>query len=369
MTWLPLSLIMSRTVPSIKNMLTWASASLLTIIMLIFLFPDEKSEESISVAFIGNSFQFVNDLPRFMEQLSLGKIEQDSVLHGSLSFVSLLENGNGMYRRWNTSNAVNDQGFHDVGSCTVPQLLLGHDDRLDYFQDYYTNDGLNPCFQDNVYFQYAENVKNRPPTGTGWDFVVLNDQSMRPAYPDKQGQSVNVLQQNYAPLLRQSGSTPVLLMTYGYWREDINMTDLVDVPTFTSLLYEGYLGYAEALHEILPSTQQTRIAPVGLAFLVIWEENYSVWTTLFGEDWYHPSPSGTYLMGCVLYITLFNRLPPAATRFTSSLWRDARSMQLTGDDQPLPNSDEALYLRWIAKRVTLQGYIPKSLEKGAGVFG
>jgi hypothetical protein len=37
-------------------------------------------------------------------------------------------------------------------------------------------------------------------------------------------------------------------------------------------------------------------------------------------------------------------------------------MQLTGDPQDLPTEDEALYLRWIAKRVVLQGHVPESLD-------
>jgi hypothetical protein len=266
-----------------------------------------------------------------------------------------------MYHKFNTSKAFNDEdGFYDLGSCTVTQLLLGYDDQLENFEDYYVNDGLNPCFQNSTYLQYTATEKNRTKP---WDFVVLNDQSARPAYSNKRNKTVNVLQQKYAPLLIQSGSTPVLIMTYGYWRDDSNMTDLVDVPTFASLLYEGYQNYAQALEEILPPSQKPRIAPVGLAFLVIWEENHAFWKKLFCEDKYHPSPSGTYLMGCVLYITLYNRLPPASTDFTSSLWSRARRMGLRkyGDYPPLPTSDEALYLRWIAKRVTLQGYIPKSL--------
>ena len=40
-------------------------------------------------------------------------------------------------------------------------------------------------------------------------------------------------------------------------------------------------------------------------------------------------------------------------------------MQLSGEAQPLPTEDEAICLRWIAKRVTLQGYIPKSLKQNS----
>jgi len=98
------------------------------------------------------------------------------------------------------------------------------------------------------------------------------------------------------------------------------------------------------------------------AFLLIWEENVSFWKGLFGEDLYHPSPHGTYLAGCVIYSTIYNKLPSASSRFTDEVFGRSRMMQLSGDAQPLPSEDEALYLRWIAKRVVLQGHVPKALE-------
>lgn len=154
-------------------------------------------------------------------------------------------------------------------------------------------------------------------------------------------------------------------MTWAYWREDINMTDLVvDIPTFTSRLYQGYQQYAEILQLQLPQSQAPRIAPVGLAFLLIYEENYSFWKTqLFGQDNYHPSPAGTYLAGCVIYATLFGRLPPIDIYSSAaSMWDHAREMQFSGPDLPLPSKDTAIYLRWIAKRVTLRGHLPNTLS-------
>ena len=98
------------------------------------------------------------------------------------------------------------------------------------------------------------------------------------------------------------------------------------------------------------------------AFLLIWEENFSFWKRLFGEDLYHPSPHGTYLAGCIIFSTIYKRLPSASSRFTTEVFSRSRKMQLSGDRQPLPTEDEALYLRWIAKRVAIQGYVPKTLD-------
>ena len=318
----------------------------------------QRDNPRINVAFVGNSFQFVNDLPRFLEALSLGKIHQDSMLHGSLSLVTLLQRGNGMYYMWNTTNALRENGIVDYGACTVPQLLLGYDDNLTSRNEneYYKDDGMNPCFQDDGYYEYRQACPS-----PSWNYVILSDQSARPAYEKKRNATMNILRTSYSPMLGENGATPVLLMTYGYWRDSVNMTELVDVPTFTSLLYEGYQEYAQLLKEELPDSQAPLMAPVGLAFLVVWEENYELWERLFFEDQFHPSPLGTYLMGSCLYATLYKRLPKREAYLSTSLWSRARRMQLYGDDLKAPTKYEAAYFQSIVKRVVLEGYIPKSL--------
>jgi hypothetical protein len=395
------------------------------------------------IAFVGNSFQFVNDFPRFMEALSTSssqhiELEQDSVLHGNLSLVSLLTKGNGMRVRWTTEQAWNETwGVYEVGACTVRQLLLGRDEYLsssfmtennengddDQFDDdddddsyyYYTNDGFNPCFsgdESDVYYQYTletKTINNNNNNKTLWDYIVLNDQSIAPAVPRKRNKTIQALISTYIPLLQQMTTTttttttttsgaspiPIFISTYGYWRDNLNLTDLYgiqNVPHFTAKLEYGYQLYAQTL--LLRSSSASsyssfpsRVAPVGIAFLVVWEENPSLWARLFGPDQFHPSPLGTYLMGCVVHATIFRRLPDAPMKKTTTttttttsisttsassfsvndLFAHSRAMGLTDDDYlalVLPTRDEALYLRWIAKRVVLRGYRPPSFRQG-----
>jgi hypothetical protein len=370
----------------------------LTLSPLVFRRP--PVQEPINVAFVGNSFTFVNDLPRFIEALGNNHnvrsnartpiIHQDSMLHGSLSFSSLLSKGNGMTKWWHT-NAAKIPDFrngssllYDYGSCTIIQLLLGYDPNLSENNDnrYYNNDdGSNPCFQSVDYLEYSQyyrnNKKNTTTTkmmlGNKWDFVVLNDQSMNPAILSSRTKSIAVLQNSYAPLLLQAGAIPVLYSTHGYWRTSINMTKALnphgqegaavkDVATFTSRLHRGYQLYARALRGA--NIPEVRIAPVGLAFLTVWEENMSLWQRLFGMDEYHPTPLGTYLIGCVIYGTIFEIEPPPSTttQAINALFATARRLQLSGEDVALPTVEEALYLRSIAKRVTFLGHVPQSLR-------
>lgn len=395
----------------------------------------------VRAAFVGNSITFVNDLPRFMEALSGHTIQQNSCLHGSLNLRTILTKGNGMYNKWQTTNAILDtisvpntdsaaataaennddataavttqsstatatvqtQTIYDFGACSLPQLLFGYDEALsEYNQNgYYANDGMNPCFQDANYLQY---LKDHPPT-TSWDFVILNDQTVYPGIVSTRKKSLNTLKNKYANVFVQLSAVPVFLSTYGYDKSlyDDDDTDddsdsdddnaaaaadesnvdntntnnnsnnndiydvLGDIPEFTSRVWYGYQLYAEKLASLLPETQKPLVVPSALAFLTVYEEKYSAWLQLFYDDGFHPSPHGTYLLGCCLYATLYQRMPPYKTfHLTKSirqLFRQARMMHTDsmGEDRPYPTAAEAAYLASIAERVVLQGHVPSSL--------
>lgn len=264
--------------PTVPSSITGAGLLLAVSSLVVLLATDRNSNaDEASIAFVGNSFTFVNDLPRVVEALSEGKLQrQDSCLHGATSVTSLLQRGNGMYYHW--GNTSLDGEFPDFGACTVRQLLLGYDEGLvnGYDENYYKDDGLNPCFQDANYLQYSaarrspeaiQNIYGESVIGSSsphWDFVVINDQSMYPAVYKKRMKSVSTIWDTYAPMLNVTQSIPILYQTWAYWREDINMTDFVDIPTFTYRLKEGYELYAETLEEALPDHLKPEIAPVGL---------------------------------------------------------------------------------------------------------
>lgn len=255
---------------------TIVAVTLLAVSLLALFLGTNDVEDAVSIAFVGNSFTFVNDLPRVME--ALGNLQrQDSCLHGATSITSLLQEGNGMYYHWGNSSVGDDTYFPDFGACTVRQLLLGYDEGLAngyYDADYYTDDGLNPCFQDAYYLKYSvawrENLLAGESSSSSfhWDYVVINDHSMAPAVEENKNQSVATLWESYAPMLKATQSIPILFQTWAYWREDVNMTEFVDIPTFTLRLQEGYEEYAEILEEALPDHLKPEIAPVGLGELV-----------------------------------------------------------------------------------------------------
>jgi hypothetical protein len=326
---------------------------------------------AVNVAFLGNSITFFNDLPRFMEALSNGTIRQNSCLHGGLSLLTIVTRGNGMYQKWRQKAAritknYNNATIYDYGACSFPQLLFGYDDNLSEENEngFYVNDGKNPCFESPQYLQYLSEMHDTFGTPQ-WDFVVMNDQTTYPAVWKTKRKSILVLKEVYRPMILEAGARPVFVVTHAY---DTNSSKLGDIPTFTSHIYYGYKAYADVLQRYFPKEKAPLLAPCGLAFLTIWEENYEFWQKLFFVDNYHPSPHGTYLMGCVLYATLHGRMPdwdiavPDDDDGISQLWSRARKMQGDNSDaMPFPTSAEAAYLYGIANRVTLQQYVPASL--------
>jgi hypothetical protein len=428
----------SKKLPPLQNLpggilLPFAVVTALLLSALVF--PTLSQEVPVTrVAFLGNSITFVNDLPRFMEEMSLRRIQQDSCLHGSLNFVTLTTKGNGMYNKWQTVNAIMDtweveieqqeenednknggddfyeaagddaydkegEGeevkeeeeeqvrtetvtIYDYGKCSFPQLLFGYDATLSEgnHNGAFVDDGMNPCFQDPYYLSYLHQQHRRQGSAPAWDVVVMNDQTLYPGIVRKRKKSLRVLKQVYTDLFLESGARPVFLVTYAYQRDysvgdddDDNNNDddsvdddvtsqLGDIPEFTSRIYYGYLQYAEKLASALPEHQQPVLAPVGLAFLYVYEENRDMWEMLFYDDGFHSSPHGTYLMGCVLYATLYGRMPSSTVKL-DQLWNRARRMQHygMGEDKPLPTKQEAAYLRLVAERVALQGHRPLTL--------
>lgn len=270
-----------------------------------------------------------------------------------------------MFHKWRTENAMVGDSHYDLGACTVAQLLLGYDENLSSMNDngYYRDDGTNPCFLDE---DYLENIDDTLVPAVQWDYVVMNDQSKRPAFSSVRQVSVQTLENSYVPMLLESGATPILMATHGYEANGTTMDGLGNVSDFTSRVYYGYQQYAQALAANLPNNQQPRIAPTGLGFLYLYENDYDLWDKLFfTKDRFHPSPHGTYLMGCILYTTMFGKMPPRLFLGSKYLWKRARKMDVGGrssDAMPFPSRDEIGGLRDACYKIGLEGVYPETLD-------
>jgi hypothetical protein len=369
-----------------------ASGILLLVGMAHLASPPEQ-ELVVSVAMIGNSIQYYNDLPRLLEAMADGRLKQNSCLHGNSNLATLLTKGSGMYEKWQTGQAVlkmEDQDYdyevYDYGACTPQQLLFGTDERLEdlygrrrrrleqnySFEDYsygyeILDDGTNPCLQDADYYYYLESQyeENGPPQ---WDYILINDNSRNPCCTEQREIGLDRLENVYIPWFQATNATPIFLATYPYWASHRDMSGLTDIPTFASLTYEGYREYMNIVAQALPESQKPRLAPVGFGLMIVWEENPSLWEDLMHYDEVHLSPSGSFLQGCIVYATIFGKLPPADVVFggeggTSHLWSRARRMQPPEDAmKPFPTLSVAQYLYHVAHRV-MNGEVPKLLTR------
>jgi hypothetical protein len=223
---------------------------------------------------------------------------------------------------------------------------------------------------------------------------VINDNTRNPARRSTRAHALQILERHYVPWLLETGSVPVFLWTHAYVPDYAcgeknatrnapsppppppppprNMSGLEDVAIFTSLTHAGIRAYVDLLGSHLPPAQHPRIAPVGLAFLVVYEEDVELWKTLFHCDNLHASPSGSFLQGCVVHHALFGTMPDRrvalgdgggddADATIASLWKRARMMQHAWEPpNPLPDADTAEYLYRVAERVTMEGHVPKS---------
>lgn len=323
---------------------------------------------NISVAFIGNSMTYYNDLPRFLEGITQHHLTQKSCLHGDASLTRILQTGSGMSEKFRTPNALDENGMYDLGACTVKQLLLGRDEDLELqvltnTSESLRNDGTNPCLQDPAYLTYLDtHVFQETPK---YNFIVLNDNTRNPGRQATRDAGLRILKSHYVPLFLETGATPVFFDTHAYAD---NSTEFSDIPTFTSLTYDGYKKYLTLVSSLLPASQAPRLAPVGLAFLTVWEERRDLWHRLFHNfDHKHASPYGTFLTASVIHYTLVGEMPARKQAFPrskdmSELWASARVMQQADEPpNPFPSYEEAEYLYDVADRVARKRHIPTSL--------
>lgn len=347
--WIPLSilvlLVAGSLVLSVRYIMSPKTASQLL------------SNKELRVAFLGNSMQYKNDLPRLLEAVTqedsknrannedsdgeqLFTLFQDSCLHPNATLTSLLEHGNGMVGIFNTTNAIiefhtgggggdddDDENntesvpIYDYGQCTIYQLLFGNPDpSLEAKIHRFGQEGLirfseihNPCIQDEDFFEYL--LDRQPPTGPKpqWDYVVINDNTRSPGRLSTRNMSIATLKESYIPWFESIKATPVFLHTHAYWGVNESVTDIEEtfgnMSYFTAITYDGYQSYQKVVTESLSSFLEPRIAPAGIAFLTVYEDYPVLWPKLFLSDAKHASPYGTLIQAFCVFATIHGRMP------------------------------------------------------------
>lgn len=204
-----------------------------------------KAQSSYKALFLGNSYTGVNDLPSIVQSLTLA-------------------GGDTLYKDVNAPGGYTFQGHSTNGTSLAM-------------------------------------IRAKP-----WDFVVLQEQSQRPSFP--QGQVQNEVYP-YAVILNDSikandsCTVTVFYMTWGRKYGDAsNCGFWPPVCTYAGMQAELRYSY---LH--MANQNSALVAPCGSAW---WESILRDSTLeLYSPDQSHPSYAGSYLNGCVFYATMYRRSP------------------------------------------------------------
>jgi hypothetical protein len=139
-----------------------------------------------------------------------------------------------------------------------------------------------------------------------WDFVILQEQSQLPSFPQSQVQNqVYPYAANLNDTIKanDSCSVTVFYMTWGRKYGDAsNCSNWPPVCTYTGMQEQLRMSYLNMANQ-----NNALVAPCGSAF---WESIKRDSTIeLYNPDQSHPSYAGSYLNGCVFYATMYRKTP------------------------------------------------------------
>jgi hypothetical protein len=207
-----------------------------------------------SVLFLGNSYTYVNNLPQMLSDVA--NSTGDTVLFDS-----------------NTPGGYTLQG-HSGNTTSLSKIAAGN-----------------------------------------WDFVVLQEQSQLPSFPDSQ------VELDVFPYARFLDSTiryhnpcgeTVFYMTWG--RKNGDASNCAFWPPVCT--YLGMDSLLNLRYHIMADTNNAILSPVGAVWKYI-RQNYPL-INLYQPDESHPSVAGTYAAACTFYTTIFRKDPTTIT-FNSTL--------------------------------------------------
>lgn len=201
-----------------------------------------KSQESIKVLFVGNSYTYVNDLPTILTQLAQSNnktILATSYTSGGARFMTHWQN---------------------------------------------------------------ENLKQEIKNGN-YDIMILQGQSQEVAFPPLQFQAeVYPYAQKLDSLFKvyNPDGRVIFFMTWGYKYGDANNCPFYPpFCTYESMSMELCQNYSSMANNF-----QSEVSPIGNAWLYVYNQNPSSFD-FHSSDNSHPSTKGSYFTACVLYTTIF----------------------------------------------------------------
>lgn len=215
------------------------------------------------VLFIGNSYTYVNDLPLMLSNVAA------------------------------STNDTVEYDSHTIGGYTLQQ----------HASDAST---ISKIMQGN------------------WDFVVLQEQSQRPAFPITQVEAdVYPYAKKLDSLIRyyNSCAETIFYMTWGYKNGDAG--NCAAYPPICT--YQGMDSLLHARYMIMADSNEAIVSPVGPVRRYIRSHYPSI--ELYDTDGSHPSLAGTYAAACSFYTVIFRKDPSTITYNSSLTSSDANNIR------------------------------------------
>ncbi|MDD2411861.1 MAG: T9SS type A sorting domain-containing protein [Bacteroidales bacterium] len=215
----------------------------------IILFGSGFAQTSKRVLFIGNSYTAVNNLPQIVSELATSA--GDHLIFDS-----------------NTPGGQTFQG-HSTNSISLQKIMSGN-----------------------------------------WDFVVLQEQSQLPSFPDWQVQAsvfpyakiLDSLIHAYNPC----GET-MFYMTWGRKNGDAD-----NCPSWPPLCtYEGMDSLLYLRYMMMAEENNALVSPVGAVWKYLRQNHPHI--ELYSSDESHPSLAGSYAAACCFYTSIFRKDPMSIT--------------------------------------------------------
>ena len=137
-----------------------------------------------------------------------------------------------------------------------------------------------------------------------WDFVILQEQSQKSGLGGKSSQGFHNAVASFSKIIRDTGSTPCLYLTWGRKAGDKKNPKIY--PNYQAMQKKISAAYFEA-----GKKNRTRILPVGLAYSKIKQEDQALFESLYKKDGSHPSTIGAYIVSSVFWAGLTGKDPTA----------------------------------------------------------
>lgn len=144
----------------------------------------------------------------------------------------------------------------------------------------------------------------------GWDYVVLQEQSQTPSFPDWQFyQQCYPYAQQLCEMIRQYNTDAKIVFYMTWGRKNGDQTNCEIFPPLCT--YEGMDSLLNLRYMIMAEDNHTLVSPVGYVWHNIRDNHPEI--ELYQTDESHPSLAGSYAAACTFYSIFFEKDPELIT--------------------------------------------------------